>query len=51
LTQRKERMRTAQSTIGCREVTPSKREGATKKKINSEEKWSERDEERRYKGH
>jgi hypothetical protein len=44
-------MRTAQSTIGYREVPPSKREGAVKRKINSEEKWNERDEERQYKGH
>jgi hypothetical protein len=36
---------------GKLEMAPSKREGATKKKINSEEKWNERDEERQYKGH
>ena len=51
MTQTKERRRTAQGAIGCREVPPSKREGAAKKKINSEEKWNERTEERRYKGH
>ena len=51
MTQTKEGRRTARGTIGCQEVPPSKRGGVAKRKINSEEKWNERDEERRYKGH